>query len=80
MNQAYTVMSYFNCLAGVWLLKDFCKEKCQEGWEEWDERDGLLKWLIGKDYIYCISAGKMDKKTFWSLYGAASQRPGHMRL
>ena len=34
MNQAYTVMSYFNCLAGVWLLKDFCKEKCQEGWEE----------------------------------------------
>lgn len=27
-------MRHCHCLAGVWLLKVFCKEKCHKGWEE----------------------------------------------
>lgn len=27
-------LRHCHCLAGVWLLKVFCKEKCHKGWEE----------------------------------------------
>lgn len=27
-------LRHCHCLAGVWLLKVFCKGKCHKGWEE----------------------------------------------
>lgn len=85
---AYWVMRHFYCLAGVWLLKAFSKRSVRKSgknktkiwafkvinWKELHLTTFVFKVINWKDYIH-INAGKMDKKSLKSLYGATSHRP-----